>query len=138
MKTLCLVVFSIVLACRVSYATDTTPPNDISDLTATVGRTTIALNWTSAGDDGTSGCADYFELRYSSGVINSGNFGSATLISYGPPACPRATECGAVSSLASCSLYYFAIKSRDEASNWSNLTIITATTNCSGGETACP
>jgi hypothetical protein len=80
------------------------------------------LSWTAPGDDGMSGRAQQYSLRYSTAPIVEANFNNATAVSGLPaPAISGATETFTVSGLVSNTVYYFAIKTRDEAGNWSLL-----------------
>ena len=47
---------------------DTTPPADISDLSAAPDVNTSRLTWTAPGDDGIVGTAVSYEIRYSTAV----------------------------------------------------------------------
>jgi hypothetical protein len=102
---------------------DLTNPSAVSNLTANNPEiTTIDLNWTATGDDGTSGTATSYDIRYSTSVINSSNFASADQAS-GEPA-PKAagqSETFTVTGLSEGTPYYFAIKVIDEVQNTSNI-----------------
>ena len=65
---------------------DTTAPAAITSLaiTGTTG-TTIALRWTSPGDDGASGTARTYDVRYATTPITAANWTSATTVT-GEPA----------------------------------------------------
>lgn len=80
------------------------------------------LSWTAPGDDGMAGRAQQYSLRYSTAPIVEANFNSATAVSGLPaPAISGTTETFVVTGLAPNTVYYFAIKTRDEAGNWSPL-----------------
>ncbi len=91
----------------------------------------ITLNWTSPGDDGGAGTAAQYDVRYSTAPIDAGNFDSAGQV-FGEPA-PQAAgspESFTVTGLTSGTTYYFAIKTSDEAGNWSGISnIVSATTD---------
>ncbi|MBU8934540.1 MAG: fibronectin type III domain-containing protein [candidate division Zixibacteria bacterium] len=99
------------------------PPADIDDLIALVSTTTtIALSWTAPGDDGTSGTATEYELRYATFPISSLNWGTATLVSGVPdPEEAGGSETFTVEGLTESTTYYFAIKTGDEVPNWSGI-----------------
>lgn len=82
----------------------------------------VTLSWTAPGDDGMVGRAQAYSLRYSLAPITESNFNSATAVAGLPaPAPPGSTESFTVGGLVPNTVYYFAIKTRDEAFNWSPL-----------------
>ncbi len=117
---------------HISRASDTTPPAAITDLSvASSTSASVSLSWTAPGDDGTNGTARSYDLRYSTGPINSGNFNAATHVAgLGSPSPAGEIENVIVGNLQSNTTYYFAIKSADEANNVSNISnVIFATTS---------
>ena len=65
---------------------DEVAPGDVSDLNgAAISPTAVLLTWTAPGDDGTTGTASQYDIRYSTATITAGNFGAATAVS-GEPA----------------------------------------------------
>src|SRR3989339_1013382 len=100
---------------------DTTAPAAVNTLSA--GRATetaITLTWTATGDDGTTGTAASYDIRYSTNQITGSNFASATQCSNIPtPAAVGTQETLLVSNLNASTLYYFAIKVADEIPNTS-------------------
>ncbi|MFN8548525.1 MAG: fibronectin type III domain-containing protein [Candidatus Eisenbacteria bacterium] len=109
---------------------DTTPPAAISNLavsTSTV--TTATLTWTATGDDGTTGKATTYDLRYSTSPINSSNYASATQVSGEPaPKTSGSPETFTVTGLTQGTTYYFALKAADEVPNWSAISNVPSTT----------
>lgn len=102
---------------------DTTPPNDITNL-ALSGPTynSIDLSWTAPGDDGATGTASGYDIRYSTSTITEGNWGSATQVTGEPaPSVAGSSESMTVSGLSSSTTYYFAIKTFDEVPNTSGI-----------------
>ncbi len=97
---------------------DDTPPGAIGDLATTdPGSTTMGLRWTATGDDGSTGRASRYEIRYSSAPINDSNWGAAT-VAPGPDPLPTgAAESFDVAGLSFSTGYYFAIKAFDEFNN---------------------
>ena len=80
----------------------------------------ITLSWTAPGDDGLIGTATRYDLRYSIAPITAQNFSLASAVTGVPsPASPHTRQTMTVSSLAPSQLYYFAIRTVDEAGNWS-------------------
>jgi len=117
---------------------DGTPPAAVGDLNVQVGKTTAAVYWTATGDDGTSGTASNYDLRYSSLPISDGNFYQATRIATDCPAPAGYSDCATATGLYKCSPYYFALRVRDNAGNWSPLSNVAyGVTHCSGWETFC-
>ena len=78
----------------------------------------VKLRWTTPGDDGALGRAASYDLRYSVKPITAANFASATAV----PAVPTPKVAGVadsftVNGLMWGSIYYFALKTIDEAHN---------------------
>jgi len=102
---------------------DTIAPADISDI-ALLGETSssIDLDWTAPGDDGSTGTATSYDVRYSTSLITLANWGSATQATGEPtPSTAGSSESMTVSGLSANTLYYFAIKTSDEVPNESGL-----------------
>jgi len=118
---------------------DTTSPAAITDLVATsgTGNDRIDLAWTAPGDDGWSGKATKYIIKYATYNITAANFDSITNVKErnvtvlgGNP------DTETITGLAINTLYYFAIKTEDEVPNVSDISnIVTATT---GKETLPP
>jgi Fibronectin type III domain len=110
---------------------DATPPSAIADLSVT-GQTgtSLALRWTAPGDDGTTGTATSYDVRWSLSAINSGNWGSATQASGEPaPASAGTVQTFNLSGLTSGRTYYVAIRTLDNGGNTSSLSnVVTGTT----------
>ncbi|MBD3287332.1 hypothetical protein GF337_00875, partial [candidate division KSB1 bacterium] len=114
---------------------DITPPNDISDLNATSATSTsITLNWTAPGDDGIEGRASYYDIRYSENMIDDSNWDQATVAPGLPvPSAPNTAENFVLAGLSPATDYYFAVKTADDAFNWSGLSNIKQASTSSGG-----
>lgn len=83
---------------------------------------TIQVSWTAVGDDGMTGKATAYDIRYSLDSITESNWSSA-LQATGEPA-PRhayARDTFLISGLLPDTPYYVAVRVRDEAFNWSGL-----------------
>lgn len=103
---------------------DLTPPSDIINLAVvTTTGNSVTLTWTAPGDDGNFGTASGYEVRYSlSGVITPANWGSATIFTQSWVPLPGGSvETRNVTGLISGMQYWFAIRTRDEVPNWSNV-----------------
>jgi len=84
--------------------------------------TSITLAWTAPGDDGNSGTASMYDIRYSLSSITEGNWDAAIQVSGEPAPQPAGSqETFVVDGLQPGTVYYFAAKTADEASNWSAL-----------------
>lgn len=110
---------------------DNIAPSSVANLNATeIYDNKVWLTWSSPGDDGAVGIANQYDLRYSTSPINASNFSSATPVSPQPtPLVAGSAQSYLVVGLTPGLTYYFAIKARDEAGNWSGLSNVrTATT----------
>jgi hypothetical protein len=100
---------------------DTTPPATVTDLVTSDPKSdSITLIWTAPGDDGDVGTASQYDIRYSESAITEANFSSATKVANPPKPQPAGSkETLVVTSLLAGTTYYFALKTADEALNWS-------------------
>jgi hypothetical protein len=96
---------------------------------------TVHLTWTAPGNDGSSGTATTYDIRYSStGAINESNWSSATEVSGEPdPSIADSTENMIVTGLSASTQYWFAIKSGDEELNTSNISFPSLATETGSG-----
>ena len=113
---------------------DVTAPAAVTDLiVSSVSGTSVTLQWTAPGDDGNSGTAAKYEVRYSTSSINSSNFASATLAPNAPfPSPAGSVETMTITGLSTGTTYYFRLKARDEAGNVSDLSNQASATTSSG------
>lgn len=84
---------------------------------------TVNLSWTAPGDDGNVGTAAAYDVRYSTANITEANWAAASQVT-GEPAPKIAGSAESFSfplTVVNGTTYYFAIKARDEANNWSAL-----------------
>jgi len=87
------------------------------------------LMWTAPGDDGTSGTATSYAIRYSTSPINDSNWGTATAVSSPPaPLVAGSVQTMVVTGLMPGTTYYFAITSTDDVGNVSALSNIASKT----------
>ena len=101
---------------------DETPPAAITDLSAQTGTNPgeVDLTWTATGDDGNTGTAAKYIIKYSQSYITESNWDSATAVSNPPsPRLAGTQESFTVSGLTPGQTYYFAIKIQDEVPNTS-------------------
>lgn len=89
----------------------------------------VELRWNAPGDDGLTGLALAYDLRWSTQPIDEANFFSATPAGVPLPGSPGTQQSTAVSSLTLGTTYYFAIRARDDADNWSALALLSVTTD---------
>jgi hypothetical protein len=115
---------------------DTTPPSAVLDLSVVPGSITntgVTLSFTAPGDDGATGTATAYEIRYLAGAAcptTAANFATGTLVV--PVAAPHAAgtlENVPVTGLTAGTSYCFMMRAADEVPNFSALSnVATATT----------
>jgi hypothetical protein len=105
---------------------DTIAPAAITDIVSrSPGAGSIALQWIAPGDDEWTGTATSYDIRYSRSDINDGNWEQATPAPFPPiPVRGRKVQTHRVSGLDALTIYYFAIKTKDEKDNESELSKI--------------
>ncbi len=105
---------------------DTILPGTITDLAAVdVTSTSVNLTWTAPGDDGTTGTAAGYDIRYATNLITETSWETAINCTNEPqPKSAGSSEWFRVTSLFAATKYYFAIKSYDEIPNYSGLSNI--------------
>lgn len=111
-------------------------PAAISNL-ATLNQTinSIDLSWTAPGADDNTGTATSYDIRYSTSIITAGNFSSATQVTGEPtPLVAGSNQSMTVSGLLANTIYYFAIKTSDEAQNISEISNIASGLTLSGDQ----
>lgn len=91
------------------------------------GAAVVVLRWTAPGDDGMAGRADSYDLRRSevdpatTSMDSWWNAGSTTQVgAVPPPVDPGTRQSFEVANLDSGKVYYFVIRTADEAGNWSS------------------
>ncbi|WP_135556907.1 alpha/beta fold hydrolase [Paenibacillus cymbidii] len=131
---------------------DTTPPAAVTNVTVDqddndsdpatcdfwhCSSTSLKLIWTAPGDDGSTGTAQSYDIRYSTATITSANWASATPVATVPvPAAAGTTQIKIVRGLTPNTTYYFAMKTKDEAGNESGLSNVgSKKTNAAWGMT---
>jgi hypothetical protein len=106
---------------------DVTPPEPIANLTSQIinpREVRIKLSWTAPWDQvgGQRYNVSGYEIRYSSSPITEENFNQAIPSSFlGAPSAPGETETHEISGLRLEKKYYFAVRSIDIASQYSNV-----------------
>lgn len=119
-----------VLAWTDQAVVDSTPPGAVIDLAAGIPTvSSVALTWTAPGNDGASGTAASYALRYATTPITTANWAAATPAS-GLPA-PRPTggsEGFTLTGLAAGTTYSIALQAVDAAGNRGALSNVVAVT----------
>jgi hypothetical protein len=102
---------------------DETPPAQITDLAVSETTTdSITLTWTAPGDDGDTGTAAEYDLRYNEKEINIVNWNEALIIKdLQAPKAAGITENLEITGLEQDTTYYFAMITADEVPNWSQI-----------------
>jgi hypothetical protein len=114
-----------------STSGDLVAPGTIADLaiTATTGST-IALRWTAPGNNGTTGTAASYDIRWSTSPITAANFAAATVVTGEPlPAVAGTAQTFTITGLQGGRVYYVAMKTADASGN------VSAISNVASGST---
>ncbi len=104
-------------ACAYSAPQDSVAPAAISDLAASQGTAmgTIDISWTAPGDDGMTGTASGYVVKYSQSQITDANFDAASTYSQSwTPKAAGQIESYTLSNLSAGTLYYVAVKAYDD------------------------
>lgn len=119
---------------------DTTAPAAVSNLAlSSPSNSAMTVSWTAPGDDGSTGTATSYDLRYSTSAITSGNFSSATQVSDEPtPSVAGTSQTMTVSGLSAVTTYYFAIKTSDEVPNTSSISNVVSLATTATPDTTAP
>jgi len=116
---------------QLSEPDDDTPPETITDLSATPGSATeIDLSWTAPSDPPDGDAATSYDIRYSTDPIeNDQDFQNATPVEDPPtPSAPGESESFTVTGLTPNTGYNVAIKSSDIVGNTSDLSNVASDT----------
>jgi hypothetical protein len=82
----------------------------------------VTLRWTATGDDSLTGTAAGYDLRMSDAPITAASWEAATVVNGLPaPLASGATQQVTVRGLTAGSIYYFALRARDDSGNWSGV-----------------
>jgi hypothetical protein len=98
---------------------DTTPPGQVTDLTALqTNQSVVELVWSAPGDDGITGKADRYDIRFGTAPITDQNWQQQQQLNgVSKPRGGGSIEKVIVSNLAANTTYYFALKTYDESNN---------------------
>jgi hypothetical protein len=96
--------------------------------------TPFTLTWTAPGDDGVSGIATGYELRYSSQPLTQANYLLATRITGLPaPTAAGTRQSFVVNGLADGTTWYLALRTIDDAGNWSSVSNVVTRVSVTSG-----
>jgi Tol biopolymer transport system component len=134
---LALLILILFIGCEKSTGPkkDTTPPAAIADLRIVPDtETPVTLAWTAPGDDGNKGAAVLYSIRYSTetALLYEWHFASQVVDEPAPHPAGTAEEF-VVTGLSPDSNHYFAIKTQDDAGNWSPLSNIASSVPVAAG-----
>jgi len=119
---------------------DVTAPAAVTDLVAAYPTvSSLVLQWTAPGDDGSTGAASQYDVRYSTSLITEADWAAATQVSGEPnPKAVGVQERLGVTQLSAGVVYYFALKTADENENWSSLSNVASDTTLQAPDAAPP
>lgn len=108
---------------------DSIAPSAITNLSVSYGLLSYSnrftVTWTAPGDDGTSGTADHYVMKYSHSPITESNWSSCSEVSGLPePSSAGTSQNTYVSGFAMGDVLYLAIKTYDEVGNESEISNI--------------
>ncbi|HXF48511.1 MAG TPA: fibronectin type III domain-containing protein [Verrucomicrobiae bacterium] len=96
-------------------------PSAVTNLSAdSPTDTSLRLTWTAPGDDGMTGTASRYDIRFSKSVSATWEV-MAQVIGEPTPKAAGQTESFTVGGLSPTTTYYFLLKTADEVPNWSGL-----------------
>jgi len=116
----------LVLSCgddNTTKPSDVTPPAQVTDLNVvSAGASSVTIGWTAPGDDGNTGTAKSYQIRWLDAPITSGNFGAANVASNPPaPTAAGSMQQFDVTGIDTMVVTYFALRATDEAGNTSKV-----------------
>jgi hypothetical protein len=89
----------------------------------------LTLTWTAPGDDGQSGIAAQYDIRYSTVPLSMNNWDQAYPVGdVSRPGAAGFSEACLVTGLVRETTYYFGLRTVDEAGNWSEISNIAIAT----------
>lgn len=79
----------------------------------------LVLHWAAPGDDGAAGRASRYQIQMTTRPAALGDFASGALYDPAPPDTAGTAQRFAIRGLSAGTRYFFAIRTRDDAGNWS-------------------
>jgi subtilisin family serine protease len=98
---------------------DDVPPMAASVRADSIAPGQLVLHWTAPGDDGATGRATRYQIQMTTRSATVGDFISGALFDPAPPDTAGTAQRFPVRGLAAGTRYYFALRTRDDAGNWS-------------------
>ena len=99
----------------ITNTVDFTPPAQVTDLAGTNSAYgTATLNFTAPGDDGNTGTATSYDIRYSTSAISDQYWKDAVPVETPAPLAAGSAQSATVTGLAPGATYYFALKATDK------------------------
>jgi len=120
--------------------TDGMPPKRVADLAASSPTAeSIMLGWTAPGDDGRTGTAAAYDVRYSTSPIDETSWDTAWRVDQSlVPQPTGSTESLAVTGLEADATYYFALKATDEDGNSADVSNVATATTLASADSIAP
>ncbi len=119
---------SVLIVCdeKSTEPQDTIPPATINTLhLIKFDNNSVTLGWNAPGDDGLTGRASKYDLRFSIDSLTEVNWSNANIVSgLLSPSNPGSNEVKTITGLTDDPVYCFGIKTMDKADNWSGLSNI--------------
>jgi hypothetical protein len=119
---------------------DTTKPAAISNLSASISGSNINLSWTAPGDDGSSGTASFYEVRYGRVPITADNWSYPTsktpvdqILNVPVPLAAGTSQSATVKELDTGLRWFFAIRTGDDQSTQASLSPISNSAQVNSG-----
>jgi hypothetical protein len=108
---------------------DDVPPQAAAGFRAdSITTSQLVLRWVAPGDDGGAGRATRYQIQMTTRAGLTGNFTSGAIFDPAPPDTAGTTQRFLVHGLSPGTRYYFAIRTRDDAGNWSATSNLSMTT----------
>lgn len=113
---------SNVLQATTATPGDAVPPAALAINVVSVTDLSATLSWTAVGDDGTTGTATSYDVRYRTAPITDANWSTSTQATGEPtPTVAGSTQTFTVTGLTRQQIYYFAARATDDGGNISPL-----------------